>query len=1796
MKQFLFKQLALVLTIAILMPLMGIADDILPNNTLQETIVKNELNNDVVKDSCSSLEDHSDSSEIETILSADKESKEIEDNVFSDEEELIIASNVEPYVEEIEESDWVDLVVDEDDSPSDTYTMDNKQGIPFDQTVEIDEVSIRVTADLDSFPEGSTLWAEECIDNDIIHACVDALELSEEYTHYLYRIEVHDASGNAILPFDGTPQPTVHMAGLCASDNTIAVCYRPVLESVFVIDAEVENDTIVFPFSDSTIYDIIIPKEIIEEKPDGEQFVGEVPTEDQSYERVSNERKDTENEDDIEQGIEQLESDDSESESTVFISSNDDVGETNDHLVNEEYELVEESQSTEESFSALTSLPSVANTLSWEQFADAITDVINEYETNNSDEGGHHFFEGGSLQDTDEAYDNARLIVWVNGELQDIPYYYNVQAIVRDPENHYFLQFENSIDAQNCSEYLATLQNVSYVEPDQIVYASNVTSSNTKFHSWGVEATHADEYAKYLKNKGGQSSVVVAVVDSGIYSGNELFLGRLVPGYDFVSNDDNPEASGDHGTHVAGTIAECTMGLNIRIMPVRVLKKNIFGITSGSNSTVAQGIRYAVRSGAKVINLSLGGPHSEYIDEAIQYAIGQGVTVVAAAGNDKTDASYSCPAHIDDCITVSAIDSEMNFASKFSNYGPIDISAPGVNISGASGGGFKSKDGTSMAAPHVSAAAAMVLYEYPSYSPDQIKTVLRNNATDLGTSGWDPYYGAGFLNLRPFIKDSSPSIPDNNDLSFNDVQYPNPYIINPKYGWKLAGGTVYSSAGLKTIKSVLLYDNSQQSVLSIYGPVDISGYSFSIKEINTSVKFSQITQPGKYIWRLTATDNAGHTKTHDMFFTAQNPETGSIDSTPPDSEKPAISNVNVSDLDSTGYTVTCTVSDNVGVTRVSFHTSQLNFISIVNDADANSESEEDGNYVEYEGTLSGNTATVRVRLADFVIGSREFVTDIYAYDAAGNIAWAPAYKQVKNDGGGYYITPIIIPKENPVINTVPVTGVSIHSYSYSTLVGKTGCYLYPEFEPSNATNRKVKWESRNPDIATVEDGMVTGVSEGTATITITTEDGGKTASCTVTVENAVPINETTFPDPEFRRCILNNYDEGKDGFLSDKEIQKQTMIWLSYANIQDITGIEYFTNLSTLHISGNQLSYIDLSNNQNLESFSISSNEKPCVLDISKNYKLKSLYCAYNQFTNLDLSNNVQLTTLDCRNNQLSNVNIKNNYALTNIYCENNKLTSLDLTGCPKITRYINAMNYYPSGISVCYKGINEYNNMSTMVLSCDVGVKIIGGNPYDPFTDNYHGDIEINSTFFPDNNFRTIISNQYDTDKNGYLSEKERFYINQLRVDNKEIKDLAGIEFFPNLWELSCKNNLLTYIYISKNPRLINLICNDNMLTKLDVSKNTELDILRCYNNKLSTLDLRNNKRLTWVNCYNNELKTIHIGSKPLLYELNCSYNNLDNLELSTLPRIVRLYCSYNNLTSININNCSILKKVDCRNNQLVELNIESSPEITQLLCNGNNLKSINIKGCPNITKYIKALYYRLSGDKSIVSYEKYIDRKDDDSDTSNTYLACDSFVSIIGGEPIEPIPKMDSTSKDENKPNTLETSNPAPSSTPTPMPMPTISVTKKNAKATIKVGTVYQIDLGENKGKYFKSSKKKIITVNSKGIVTPKSAGKARITFKVGKKKHTLTLTVKDLTIPTSIILNMTGTNYVEKGGSVSLTYKLPDGTNSPIKWKSSNKRIATVSANGVVKFKKKGKVTITATCKRGNKKAKVKFIVEE
>ncbi len=242
-------------------------------------------------------------------------------------------------------------------------------------------------------------------------------------------------------------------------------------------------------------------------------------------------------------------------------------------------------------------------------------------------------------------------------------------------------------------------------------------------------------------------TVIVAVLDTGADLSHPWLAGRTVDPWDVVEGDTTPQDTMAHGTHVAGIIAANTPD-NVRIMPIRVFPDD----EGAPDSLVVAGIHRAVTHGARIINLSLGGAGTTvYLRKAVQYAISQGVTLIVSAGNGGHDLTGEYPASFGEVVTVGATGRDGDLLY-YSNTGDtIDVCAPGEKIiSALPDGRTGAESGTSMAAPLVAAAAAMLVLESPGRTPAQVADRLRQNTVDLGAAGQDAVFGAGEINFRQY--------------------------------------------------------------------------------------------------------------------------------------------------------------------------------------------------------------------------------------------------------------------------------------------------------------------------------------------------------------------------------------------------------------------------------------------------------------------------------------------------------------------------------------------------------------------------------------------------------------------------------------------------------------------------------------------------------------------------------------------------------------------------------------------------------------------------------------------------------------------------------------------------------------------------------------------------------------------------------------------------------------------------------------------------------------------------------------
>ncbi|MFE4196535.1 S8 family serine peptidase [Paenarthrobacter sp. NPDC056912] len=371
---------------------------------------------------------------------------------------------------------------------------------------------------------------------------------------------------------------------------------------------------------------------------------------------------------------------------------------------------------------------------------------------------------------------------------------------------------DRKLGADQATALVATLAadpSVEYAEPDAIMQPLAVAPNDTYYSlQWGLGSGAGGINVLGAWDVSQGEGSVVAVVDSGILGHTDLDA-NVLPGYDMINDlatsrdgdlrDPNPRDEGDatydgqcaagkagarsswHGTHVAGIIAAVAgngkgvagVAPKAKIVPIRAL-----GTCGGYTSDIADGIRWAAggtvtgvpanANPARVINLSVGGRAacSATYQNAVNFARGQGAVVVVAAGNENIDASLISPANCSNVITVGASTKD-NSKAYYSNSGEnVDVTAPGGDMTKNAVDGIVStlnngadtattedyylKSGTSMAAPHVAAVAAMMLSKLPALTPADVEQRLKSNARALAscTGGC----GAGLVDANATLK------------------------------------------------------------------------------------------------------------------------------------------------------------------------------------------------------------------------------------------------------------------------------------------------------------------------------------------------------------------------------------------------------------------------------------------------------------------------------------------------------------------------------------------------------------------------------------------------------------------------------------------------------------------------------------------------------------------------------------------------------------------------------------------------------------------------------------------------------------------------------------------------------------------------------------------------------------------------------------------------------------------------------------------------------------------------------------
>jgi serine protease len=381
---------------------------------------------------------------------------------------------------------------------------------------------------------------------------------------------------------------------------------------------------------------------------------------------------------------------------------------------------------------------------------------------------------------------------------------------------------ETSLEAETClaAKRASSLPGVRAAAPNYLRRAFTVTPNDQFFRlQWHFQILRMEQAWDVTT---GSSDVVVAVADTGIVSAHPEFTGRLISGFDFISDpenardgngrDPNPEDPGDlsafpnsswHGTHVAGTIGARTndgtgvagMDWACRLMPLRVL-----GVNGGSSADIVEAVKFAAglpnasgttpsvpRGRADVLNMSLGGGGGSAVEQAIYAdARNAGLFVICAAGNDGTT-EPQFPASYPTNLSVGAVRFDKARTSYSNQATTVDVMAPGGDLSVDQNGDnfgdgvlscsaqadrtpvFVFENGTSMACPHVAGLASLLLAARPGSTVTELEQLILQNTEDLGAPGIDPVFRNGLIDPVAALRAATNGAPSGPILAANPI-------------------------------------------------------------------------------------------------------------------------------------------------------------------------------------------------------------------------------------------------------------------------------------------------------------------------------------------------------------------------------------------------------------------------------------------------------------------------------------------------------------------------------------------------------------------------------------------------------------------------------------------------------------------------------------------------------------------------------------------------------------------------------------------------------------------------------------------------------------------------------------------------------------------------------------------------------------------------------------------------------------------------------------------------------------------
>ncbi len=1120
--------------------------------------------------------------------------------------------------------------------------------------------------------------------------------------------------------------------------------------------------------------------------------------------------------------------------------------------------------------------------------------------------------------DLNDPYSSARLIV-LGGTEPDLS---GSVAYLSGYGDWRVIQYASPADAAKAEELLLKTPGVRAVSPDEPVsipedelYPESVGEYPDRAFgnhlSWGYGADYidADNYMSWLLEQyGGDESalpeVTVAVIDTGVNFSHVLFDGRLVQGYDFYSNDDDPSDENGHGSHVAGTVVDGTFG-NVKIMPLRTLNKNGQGYTSSG----LLAIQYAYEHGCRVANMSFGSSCSgvSTYESVINQATDAGMVCVAGAGNDHDDAAFFQPACVERALTVANHTAGLVLASS-SNYGAVvDVSAPGTSITSAYIGGsavLVSLSGTSMATPHASAACALVLSRYPDMDADSVMAAVKISARDVGIENG----GTGVLDLTDlFVYDPFLAGADHDLHFFSDSDHP----------WTVSADGVAESGNASMAGT-----SSSLSASGVFGAYEEVSFEYRLTDLGAGDRFVLSVNGVDLFTRLG--DNDWQTAVVTIPENGKKLLTWTLVNSSGGAGEAQIRNVE------RHRTVSTVISGDGFIPMYFGNTAGAPWIVQGNAAVSGDTSSAEGLVSEISATVElTKNSTIRFAYMGILGAGGEFT---FAANGDTLIDMTVSNEEYTEYG-------FTAPTTGTYTLTFRYTGTGFASVKYAP--GGAAAAEYDEYQAGKLREF----------LELTDDNGV---------------KNGEKVSQLYNPQNPASWNVVwqLYNNQYYRVKEIRWSSKALVGAADFSRFSQMTYLQINYSGITSIK-IGGCGSLQTVLLNHNALTSVDLGSEPafpELETFDLSWNQLSGELDLPSSLSLKTLSLNVNALTGLRIDGCPLLASVNCSNNSLASLELVDCPSITSVNCSNNSLASLEIVDCPSIASVNCSNNSFVSldlGDLPSVTSLDCSNNaIASLDLSGDtnlyslslddnplVSADLSGCAALPEFSYVFH--YQLSSLDLSGCSSLTAV--KCWNERLASLDLSGCTALETLDCSNNMLSclDLGGLSA---LTSLDCRGNSISELGLSGCSALETVYFNNNALTSLDLGGLSALTYLNCENNALTELGLSGCSALETVYCQDNALTSLDLGGMSALTYLNCKNNALIELGLSGCSALESIDCSYNAIASLDLGGMSALEFLNFEHNSLTELDLSGCSALETVYCQNNALTSLLLDGCTSL------------------------------------------------------------------------------------------------------------------------------------------------------------------------------------------------------------------------------------------------------